>query len=402
MDLAGSTPRRLPVPEFVAMIAMQTAAVALSFDGLLPALPAIAAELTPNDRNRAQFVLTAFLLGMGIGTFFTGPLSDRFGRKGVIVAGAVLFIAGALWSRQAQTMEQLIFARILQGLGVSAPRIVAVAIIRDIYQGRRMAQILSYAMVVFTLVPAIAPFFGALVSEAYGWRNVFTGFILFNICATAWLMLRQPETLTSEMRRKIGARQLWQATKECFSYPAFSISALVQTLTYAILFATVSSVQPIFDDTYGRADTFPEWFAAIAVLGGVASVVNARLVMAFGMQRMIVAGFGLQIVISALILAAGLFGPVPFWAYFIWTTSIFCMFGVVIGNVNALAMEPVGHIAGLAASVLGAVSTVIAVVLAAPVGLLFNGTTIPLSLGTTLLTIAALATFWAAIRCRMF
>ena len=398
MGSAASEPKRLPLPEFVAMIAMQTAAVALSFDGLLPALPDIAAELTPDDRNRAQLVLTAFLLGMGIGTFFTGPLSDRFGRKRVILAGAVLFIAGALWSRQAQTMEQLIVARLLQGLGVSAPRIVAVAIIRDIYQGRRMAQILSYAMVVFTLVPAIAPFIGALVSEAFGWRNVFTGFILFSLVATSWLMLRQPETLPPERRRSIGARQLWHATRECFTFKVFTVSALVQTLTYGVLFATVSSVQQIFDQTYGRADTFPEWFALMAVVGGCASILNARMVVAFGMQRMILAGFGAQVFLSGLVLVAGLFGLVPFWAYFLWTTSIFCMFGVVIGNVNALAMEPVGHIAGLAASVLGAVSTVLAVVLATPIGLLFDGSTVPLSLGTALLTAGAFLTVRTAQR----
>ena len=380
--------KRLPLPEFIALTAMHFAMVAFSVDGMLPALPEIAEQLSPDDRNRAQFVLTSFIFGMGIGTLFTGPLSDTFGRKKVLLGGAILFMIGAGLAARAQDMNEMLGARIIQGLGVAGPRIVALAIIRDLYEGRRMAQIMSYAMLIFTLVPAVAPYFGAFIIDAYGWRAVFVSFILFCLIATTWMMIRQPETLAVERRRPFRAVLLWSATKECFSHRAFRISTLVQSLSFGILFATLSSTQQLFDQTYGRANTFPEWFALIAVLGGIASIINARLVIRLGMRRMVEIGFAGQAVLSAIVLIAGMTLGTPFVLYIAWSVSIFFMAGLVIGNLNALAMEPVGHIAGLASSVIGSLSTVLGVMLAAPVGYMFNGTTVPLSISTMILSAA--------------
>lgn len=383
-----STSKRLPLPEFIALIAMNFAMVAFSVDGMLPALPEIAAEISPDDRNRAQLVLTSFMLGMGVGTLFAGPLSDTFGRKRIIFLGGVLFVAGAWLAAQAQTMDQMIAARILQGIGVAGPRIVTLAIVRDLYDGRRMAQIMSYAMLIFTLVPAIAPYLGAFIIDAYGWRAVFLAFILFCLIVTGWVMVRQPETLTQERRRPFKLGALWQATKECFSNRAFTLSTAAQVMTYGILFSELSSVQQIFDQIYGRAETFPEWFALVALLGGIASIINARLVMALGMRRMIEIGMGGQTVLSVIVLICAVTSGVPFALFLMWTVSIFFMAGLVIGNLNALAMEPVGHIAGLASSVIGSVSTMLGVCLAAPIGLMFNGTMIPLAMGIMILSAA--------------
>ncbi len=380
--------KRLPLPEFIALIAMHFAMVAFSIDGMLPALPDIAEQLSPTDRNRAQLVLTSFVFGMGVGTLFTGPLSDTFGRKPVIIAGAALFVVGAALAAQAQTLEQLVAARILQGLGVAGPRIVTLAIVRDLYDGRRMAQIMSYAMLIFTLVPAVAPYMGAFIIDAYGWRAVFLSFILFAVIASSWMMIRQQETLPPENRRPFRISKLWAATKECFSYRAFLVSTCAQAFSFGILFGALSSTQQIFDQTFGRGETFPEWFALIALLGGIASIINARLVIALGMRRMIAIGFGGQALISAGVLCLGLTIGLPFALYIGWKTSIFFMAGLVIGNLNAQAMEPVGHIAGLASSVIGAVATVTGVLLAIPVGYLFDGTTVPLSFAIMILSAA--------------
>ncbi len=380
--------KRLPLPEFIALVAMNFAMVAFSVDGMLPALPEIAAEISPEDRNRAQLVLTSFVLGMGVGTLFAGPLSDTFGRKPVILAGAGLFVLGAGLAANAQTMDQMIAARILQGLGVSGPRIVTLAIVRDLYEGRRMAQIMSYAMLIFTLVPAAAPYMGALIIDAYGWRAVFVAFILFCLIVTGWMGLRQPETLPHERRRDFRPASLWAATKECFSNRAFTLSTAAQVMTYGILFGDLSSVQQIFDEIYGRGETFPEWFALVALLGGVASVINARVVMAIGMRRMIEIGMGGQAILSAIVLILATTNGVPFAVFLIWNVSIFFMAGLVIGNLNALAMEPVGHIAGLASSVIGAVATVLGVALAIPLGLMFDGTLVPLAGGIMVLSLA--------------
>jgi DHA1 family bicyclomycin/chloramphenicol resistance-like MFS transporter len=379
--------QRLSQPEFIALVAANFAMVAFSIDSMLPALPEIALALTPDAPNRAQLVLSAFILGMGIGTLFTGPLSDRYGRKPVLFAGAVLYVIGAALAGQAETLDTMLASRLLQGLGVAGPRIVAIAIVRDLYQGRQMASIMSYAMMIFTLVPAVAPLLGSYIIAGFGWRAVFYSFVLFAFLVIGWLMIRQPETLPPEARRPFRPASLMAATKECFSYKVFTLSTALQVLAYGMLFGCLSSTQQIFETTFGRGDAFPLWFALIALVAGTASILNARLVIRLGMQKMAAAGFGMQIFFSAAILLAALFGPVPFALYIIWTTSLFFMVGLVIGNLNALAMEPVGHIAGLAASIIGAVATVLGVAIAAPIGLAFDGTPLPLAFATTALSI---------------
>ena len=187
-------PRRLSQPEFIALIAMLFATIAFSIDAMLPALPQIAAELTPADPNRAQLILTSFVLGMGLGTFLAGPISDALGRKPVIVLGAGLYMVGALLAWAAPTLETVLAARLLQGLGAAGPRVVSLAMVRDLYSGRHMARIMSFAMMIFTLVPALAPLAGQGIIALTGWRGIFLAFLVFAVVATSWLSLRQPET----------------------------------------------------------------------------------------------------------------------------------------------------------------------------------------------------------------
>ena len=385
--MPSSSQQRLSQPEFIALIAMLFAMVAFSIDAMLPALPEIAAEISPDAPNRAQLILTSFVFGMGLGTLLTGPLSDRFGRKPVILCGAALYVIGAAMAWQASTLTEMLAARVLQGLGVAGPRIVALAIIRDLYEGRRMAQIMSYAMMIFALVPAIAPFMGALIIDAFGWRMIFAAFILFCLIASTWLALRQPETLPLERRRPFQPRTLWRATLECVSHRIFTLSTITQALTFGVLFAPLSSIQPVFDDTYARGDSFPKWFALIAVIAGTASILNAKLVVALGMRKMIQIGLGGLAILSAIVALTGLMSSIPFALFMLWATAIFFMVGLVIGNLNALAMEPLGHIAGLAASVIGSVSTMLGAGIAIPIGLAFDGTPVPLAIGLSALTL---------------
>lgn len=381
---------RLSRPEFVGMIAMLFATVAFSIDSMLPALPEIAAELSPDAPNRAQLILSSFILGMGLGTFVAGPLSDRFGRKRVILGGAVLYCAAALAAWAAPTLGLMLLARLAGGLGAAAPRVVSLALVRDLYKGREMARIMSFAMLIFTLVPAFAPLLGSVIIDGLGWRGIFLSFLGFSALSMLWLGLRQPETLPPAARREVSAARLTGALREVLSHRVIVTAIGVQTLVFGALFATLSSTQQIFDVTWNRGDSFPMWFALIALMAGTASLVNAALVMRLGMRFLVTLALGAQVVVSLTMWAAAAQGlwseALAFPAYVIWTTGVFFTAGLTLGNLNALAMEPVGHIAGMAASVIGSVATVVSVGLAVPLGLAFDGTPQPLMLGVACFT----------------
>ena len=374
--------------EFIAMTAMLFATIAFSIDSMLPALPEIALELVPDSPNSAQLILTSFVLGMGIGTLFAGPLSDAFGRKNTIMAGAALYSVAALAAYFAPTMETVLLARLVQGLGAAGPRIVTLAMVRDLYRGRDMARIMSFTMMFFILVPAIAPMMGQVIIAGFGWRGVFLAFLVFSAVSMIWLGLRQPETLPAAQRRPLSAAELWQALKEVLSHRVIVMSVAVQTLVFGCLFGCLSQIQPIFDQVYGRGVSFAQWFALIALASGLASVANASLVGRLGMRYLVRTTIGVQALASVAVAMAFALGLIPdaaqFYVCFGWMISVFAMAGLTIGNLNALAMEPVGHIAGMAASVTGAISTVGAVLLAAPLGLAFDGTPLPLMVGVAL------------------
>ncbi|MDJ0820981.1 MAG: multidrug effflux MFS transporter [Paracoccaceae bacterium] len=379
--------------EFIALMAMMFSTIAFSIDAMLPALPEIGAALTPEDVNQAQLVITSFVLGMGIGTLFTGPLSDRFGRRPVIVAGVGLYIISALVAAVAQTLELLLLARVFQGLGAAGPRVVALAIIRDLYAGRIMAQIMSFVMIVFSLVPALAPSLGAVIIALSGWRSVFIAFVVFGSVSVIWMLARLPETLPKESRRPFRLDALWAAVVEMVRHPVVGLSIAVQSLCFGMLFSMLSSTQQIFDITFDRSASFPLWFGGIAVVAASASFLNAALVVRLGMARLVTAMLAVQVALSAgmvAILLGGVSGLPLFAAFVLWQTSVFFQAGMTIGNLNAIAMEPMGHIAGTAASVIGSIATVMAVVFAVPVGLMFDGTPLPLAVGILAEAILAL------------
>ena len=373
---------------------MLFASVAFSIDAMLPALPEIAGELVPEAPNSAQLIITAFVLGMGLGTLVAGPLSDSFGRRPIILLGAALYISGALLAWAGQSLELVLLGRALQGLGAAGPRVVALAIVRDIYEGRQMARIVSFAMMVFTLFPAVAPLIGALIIAEFGWRSIFLAFVIFSVVSVGWLLIRQPETLPAPQRRALSLRPLAHAFVEVLSNKIVVISIIVQTLIFAMLFGVVATVQPIFDITFDMAESFPLWFALLALVSAFPSLVNAAIVVRFGMRRLISVAILVQCIVSfaALVLLWGLpqGGVYHFWTYYLWTMSLFSMLGFTMGNLNALALQPMGHIAGTAASTMGAISTVLGGVLGAPLGLAFDGTPLPLAIGVLVLCIAAL------------
>lgn len=389
-----SSDLRIGRVEFVALMAMMTAMTAFSIDSMLPALPEIAAELSPDAPNAAQLILSSFLVGMGIGTFFTGPLSDAFGRKPIIYAGGAIYIVAAVLAWVAQTLELVLAARFLQGVGMAGPRIVTLAIIRDLFAGRQMAKLVSIVMMIFTLVPAVAPLLGAFVIDLAGWRGIFVSFVLFCVTVLTWMTFRLDETLPRANRRPFKAGVILAAIREMMGSPMVRIVLVVQTLCLGMLFGALNSVQPIYEVTFGRAESFPYWFALVATCAGGASFVNAKLVVRVGMRLMVTATLLSQLFLSLAMIVLTLLDlpdPLYFHLFVFWQFTLFAMAGLTLGNLNALAMEPLGHIAGTAASVIGGVSTVGAMLFAVPIGLAFDGTPRPVAIGVFVLVVVCTA-----------
>lgn len=368
-------PKRLSQPEFIAMMAMIFATIAFSIDAMLPALPQIGAELTAQDPNRAQLILTVFIAAMGLGTFLTGPLSDAFGRRPVILGGSAIYILGAVLVYVAPSLETVLAARFLQGLGVAGPRAVGLAVVRDLYSGRDMARISSFIMVVFTLVPAMAPLMGEFIIALSDWRGIFLAFAAFSIISVGWFMARQGETLPPERRRPFRAASLWAGLKEVTGHPLVRMSILMQILSFGCLFTLLSTVQPIYDLSYSRADSFPEWFMVVSLIAGTSSLLNAWAVGRYGIRPVLLWAFAIQVCLSGMVaLLSALSGTPGFAIFLIWQISIFFQAGLTIGNINALGLEPMGHMAGLASSMISSLATLGAALLAIPVGLSFDGT----------------------------
>ncbi|MDJ0638452.1 MAG: multidrug effflux MFS transporter [Paracoccaceae bacterium] len=379
--------------ELVALLAMLSATVAFSMDAMLPALPDIGAALSPDDVNRAQLVLGTFVLGMGAGTFFTGPLSDAFGRKPIAVIGAIVYSIAALVAALAPSLETMLIARFVQGVGAAGPRVVAMAIARDLFSGRRMAQIISYVIFVFTLAPIFAPTIGWLIAWAFGWRAIFLSFAVFSIVSMAWLLLRLNETLAPENVRPFRVSMLVSGTREVFRRRQVVLAMIVQTLIFSILFACLVSSQQIIGEVLGAGDQFALWFGFMALLASGASLVNARIIMAVGMRDVVKYALLVHGCFSALFLVAQLLGLLPpalvFPVTFLWLTSNFYLAGFGLGNMNALALEPMGHMAGLATSIITALATIGAAALSAPIGLAYDGTAVPLTAGVLVLAFLA-------------
>lgn len=394
--------RRMPSKlEFIVLIAMLFAVIAFSIDAMLPALPRIGAELSPAAPNLAQMVVIAFVLGMGVATLVTGPMSDAWGRKPVILGGAALYGLGAALAWAAPTLELLLLARFIQGVGAAGPRVVGMAIVRDLYGGREMARILSFVMLVFMLVPAAAPLVGSWIIDAAGWRALFGAFVLFAAIACLWLALRLPESLPRPARRPMRPATINRAVLEVLAHPVVRLSIMAQTMGYVLLFTTISLIQPVFDQVFDRAASFPMWFAGMALVSGSASVLNAALVMRLGMQRLAASAFGAQVILSSimtLVWLSGLRGDAMFAVYIVWQCTVLFQAGLTVGNLNAIAMEPMAHIAGTAASVIGAISTVAGALIAAPIALVFNGTPLPMTLGVGGASAIAVVLTWRLIR----
>jgi DHA1 family bicyclomycin/chloramphenicol resistance-like MFS transporter len=384
--------------EFVIIISLMMSLTALSTDAMLPALSQIGSDLGVQRANDRQLVVSVVFLGLAFGQFFFGPLSDSVGRKPAVYAGYALYLAGSLLSVLAVSFPMMLAGRLLQGLGISAPRAVTLALVRDRYEGRAMARLMSFVMTVFILVPMIAPTLGQTILLFSGWRGIFGSFVLMGLVTVVWFGLRIPETLAPEHRAPFSLRRIVEATREIAKYRTTVGYTVSAGLVSGAFLGYLSSAQQIFQEQYGLGTLFPLVFGAISFSIGLASLLNTRLVMRFGMRllvrRSLLAIIGLSILAFGTALLLG--GQVPLWLFMAYLIVTFLCVGVLFGNQNALAMEPLGHLAGMGAAVVGSLSRLISMPLGTIIGQGYNGTVLPLVTGIALLSgLSTFAIAWA-------
>lgn len=381
-----------PVParvgvEYIVLIALLISIGALGTDLMLPALDVMGQALGAPSANAAHYIVTAFFLGMAVGQLAVGPLADSFGRKPVILAGYVLFGLGCLVSMTTDLWSVMLAGRVLQGLGAAAPRIVTVAVVRDQFEGRAMARIMSIVMAAFITVPIVAPALGQLLIYGGGWRATFGALILLAIGVSIWFMARQPETLAPANRRPLSLREIAGGVVEILRSRIALGYTLATGLMYGMFLGYLGLAQQIFQQTYGVGDLFALYFALSAAALGSASLVNASLVMRLGMQRLAwVAILGLTAVSVTFWALLPIYGGVPpLWMFLTWQLAAFFWVGIIFGNLNALALEPLGHMAGLGAAFVGAMATFLSLPLAAVMGSTYDGTVFSLVTGFAVL-----------------
>ena len=384
--------------EFISITAMMMSLVALSVDTMLPALSEIGRDLGVIDNNSSQLIISLFFLGMAFGQLLYGPVSDNTGRKPAIYVGYGLFITGCLLSLVATTLPVMLAGRFLQGFGTAGPRIVSIAIVRDRYEGSAMARVMSFVMTVFIIVPIIAPALGQGMLFLAGWRAIFASFLVLALLTLVWFALRQPETLPVEKRVPFSFKRIISTMMTIFANRNAIGYTVTAGLVFGFFFGYLNSAQQIFQELYGLGADFPFYFAVLALSIGCASLFNARFVLHHTMQSL-----SKRSLISISALSAGFFllalwnhGHPPLWTLMAYLFATFFGTGILFGNLNALAMESLGKIAGIGAGVVGSLSTFISLITGTAIGQCYNGSVLPLTAGFFLLSLASLAAMaWA-------
>jgi DHA1 family bicyclomycin/chloramphenicol resistance-like MFS transporter len=366
---------------------------------MLPALPQIGIDLGVANPNDRQLVVSMIFLGSAIGQLFLGPLSDNTGRKPAIYLGFGMYVVGALVCVLSINFPMLLVGRVFQGLGLSASQAVMMALVRDHFEGRRMARVMSFSMMVFILIPMLAPTVGQFIFTTAGWRAIFGVFMIFAIIAITWFSFRIPETLEEVDRAPFSLKRILWAFGEIVKIPATVGFAVAAGVLNGIFLGYLNSSQQIFMEQYALGERFPIIFAIISLSLGLAALTNTRLVMKYGMKKLVSLAlpfeFGLAAVFLVIVLVLG--GQPPLWSLIAYLMLFFFSTGILMGNMNTLAMQPLAHLAGIGAASIGAFSTLLSMSFGTLIGRSYNGTVTPLVLGMVLLTGSSLLIVWWAL-----
>ncbi len=376
---------RLPMGklEFIALAAFLMAVNSLAIDIMLPALQQIGSSLGVENENHRQYVVSAYLFGFGLAQLFYGPLSDRFGRRVPLLIGLGIYVVAAFGIAVVPTFAGLLTLRFIQGLGSAATRVITISIVRDVYGGRQMAEVMSLIMMVFMVVPVIAPGSGQIIMLVSTWHMIF---VFIGTMATAvgiWMYLRLPETLDPANVRPFTVRSVAQGFAIFFSNRIALCYTIASTILFGALFGFINSAQQIYVGIYGLGVYMPVAFAGVALFMAFSSFINSQLVGRFGMRRLSHASLLGFCGLSFIWLMVQISGPqpMPFPIFIVFFALVMFQFGWIGSNFNSLAMEPLGHLAGTASSVIGFMSTIGGALIGAMVGQAFDGTATPMIAG---------------------
>ncbi len=371
--------------EFIALMASLMSIVALAIDTLLPAIPNIGETINSTDPKDNQLFVTMIFLGLGVGQLFFGPLSDQYGRKPMVYAGFIVFGLASVVCVLAPSLEVMVIGRIFQGIGLSSHRTIAISIIRDMYKGDYMARVMSFVTAFFILVPVVAPAIGKIIVDLFNWQTIFYVHLFLAALLWLWFARRQKETLKPEYTIRFSMKSFVSGTKEMLRFPETVAFTFISGLVTGSFLVYLSSAQHIFEDQYGLRDAFPYLFAALAISIGTSTFTNGTMVLRFGMRKLSLAA---TIAFSAIAVAYVLLfwnsgnpsvGVLVAFLFF----QFFCL-GFMWGNFRSIAMEPIGHIAGIGAAINGFISTMISVPIASWIGSYLEDTALPLFIGLSI------------------
>ncbi len=395
MPLADTRPVRPVNKEFTVLMALLMSIVAISIDALLPALGIIGSDLAVSHPNQAQYVISVLFGGMAIGELIAGPLSDALGRKRVLYVTVVLYLLGSVIGYLADSLPMLLVGRFIQGIGVAGPYVSTVSIVRDKYEGREMARIMSLVMMIFIMVPAIAPTLGQGILYLSGWRVIFLFYIVYAVLIMGWVYFRLEETLPPAKRIPFRLHDVLAGFRSVITHRRTLGYLMAMGFIFGSFMGYLNTAQQIFQVQFRTGEAFTLYFGGLALVFGAASLTNARLVERLGMRYLARRAMAGMILVSLAFLFLQLVVAPTLPMLLVYLAVLFFCMGLLFGNLNALAMEPMGHIAGIAAAVIGFVSSLISMTGGILIGQHYDGTLLPITLGFIVMgTLALLSMRW--------
>jgi len=354
--------------------------MALAIDAMLPALDLIGLSLGVEDPNDNQLIISSLFLGMAMGLMLYGPISDSYGRKITIYLGVSIFLIGDVISILSDDFSLMIIGRLCQGFGAAACRVITIAMIRDRFDGPKMAKVMSLIMMVFIMVPVLAPSVGQVILLFASWRAIFFLLLAFALIGVIWLHLRQPETLAIEKRLPFSLSVIGQGISETLKHPQSRTYTIAAGIMFGAFIGYLSSAQQILQIQYQLGSTFSLYFGFLALAIGMASFANSKLVMIFSMEKLCIIALTLISLLSLLFYfyASHYNGQPPLVALMSYLSLTFFCLGILFGNFNTLALHPLGHIAGVATSVISTLQTLLSVMVGYIVGQAYDGGVLPL------------------------